>query len=177
MKVAMDVEGVLADICMSWIIHYGYLFTKSEITDWEFKNVGITIGRFLEETIVVWKQGKVVPEEFNLPDKMPRLPFDIVTARKGVDLEIVNWLENYRINYDNFVVSRSSTSKPLLCYDVYIDDNPYMYKNLQKGQTQILYDQPWNQDCERHKVDHPQVIRVMNLYEAKNLVEKMFNGR
>ena len=87
---------------------------------------------------------------------------DIVTHREHVDEQVVWWLSEHDIVYDEFV--SCNVPKYELGYDVYIDDNPNLF-----GQCRLLLrHQPWNAylDDENSK----SCDRVHSLAEAVDFI-------
>ena len=90
MKIALDVDGVLADVILSWINHNNSIrphISKNQVTDWEFwKKFDINPFDFYSELSSCWKNWKSIPTtEKNLSDITKNLSklgeVDIVTAR------------------------------------------------------------------------------------------------
>lgn len=170
MRVAVDVDGVLADIISTWIIVYDLPFSKQQVTDWDFKNLacyGVTVDKFMEAHNKLWEIGVVRPETKNLKDKVPNIDFDIVTARPrgGID-DVRLWLAKHDIRYGKLIQVKRAKDKPALNYDVYIDDYPRMHEHLEDDQIQIMISQPWNL-----LVSHPQVKRAVNLEHASYILQ------
>jgi hypothetical protein len=93
----------------------------------------------------IWRHNpEVIPQEepcideytAKLQDRVENL--DIVTHRQHVDKQVVWWLEEHNVQYDNFV--SCSVPKEQLDYDLYIDDNPKLFGNCRL----LLRHQPWN---------------------------------
>lgn len=93
---------------------------------------------------------------------------DIVTARKHVDEYIQDWLQEQGIEageqYDRFVVKED---KPALHYDWYLDDRPGMHEELEAGETQLRYRQPWNED---YDAQDERVEEVESMREAADTI-------
>ncbi len=176
MKIALDVDGVLADVIKSWLNYSNKIrpkISKHDITDWDFWNK-FKINRydFYAELSSCWKNwNSIPPTEENLSSATKNLSnlgqVDIVTAReRSTDFFVKNWLTHHNISYDNYVSVIDGPMKADLDYDVFIDDSPLnALKILQHNKKVILYSQPWN----KH-ISENQIHRISNLSEA---VEKI----
>jgi hypothetical protein len=172
MKIALDVDGVLADVIQSWLNYNNSIrqeISKQEISDWDFwKKFKINRYDFYAELSSCWKNWmSVPPTETNLSSTTKNLSkigqVDIVTAReRSTDSFVKNWLNHYDISYDNYVSVIDGPMKADLDYDVFIDDSPLnALKIIQQKKKIILYSQPWNQH-----ILEDQIHRVSNLSEA-----------
>ncbi|KEQ57429.1 Putative nucleotidase YqfW protein [Marine Group I thaumarchaeote SCGC AAA799-N04] len=172
MKIALDVDGVLADVIQSWLNYSNFIrqkIQKHEITDWNFwKKFEINRYDFYSELSSCWKNWtSIPPTEKNLALVTKNLSdiaqVDIVTAReRSTDSFVKKWLEHYNISYDNYVSVIDGPMKADLDYDVFIDDSPLnAFKFLKNKKNVILYSQPWNQ----HIVEK-NIHRISNLSEA-----------
>lgn len=176
MKIALDVDGVLADVIKSWLIYSNKIrdnISKDEITNWDFwKKFKINRYDFYEELSTCWKNWNAIPPtEENLSVITESLSnigqVDIVTARElSTDSFVKNWLKHHDITYQNYVSVIDGTLKADLDYDVFIDDSPLnAIKFLERKKNVLLYSQPWNQNISDSKVQ-----RIFTLSEA---VEKL----
>ena len=91
MKIALDVDGVLADVIVSWLNYNNSIrppISKNQVTDWEFwKKFKIDPFDFYSELSSCWKNWKSIPvTEKNLSLTTKNLSnfaqVDIVTARE-----------------------------------------------------------------------------------------------
>jgi 5'(3')-deoxyribonucleotidase len=172
MKIALDVDGVLADVIMSWLNYSNSIrpeIAKHQITSWEFWNE-FEIDRydFYTELSSCWKNWMTIPTtEKNLSSITKSLTdigqVDIVTAReRSTDSFVKSWLDYHNIEYDNYVSVIDGPMKADLDYDVFIDDSPLNAEQFLKNNKKvILYSQPWNQHVLENKIH-----RVSNLSEA-----------
>ena len=163
--VALDVEGVLANIHVSWISHYKKEFTASDIADWNFRNLSKwneSLESFLDETDKLWEnnpQQNIPPVVQDLRSVTARLkPFDIVTSRKTLG-GIKAWLDYHQIEYRAIVYIPDG--KAVLNYQIYIDDNPNLASDLKDNQFLWLINQPYNQGVP----NSTQVKRVQSITE------------
>jgi 5'(3')-deoxyribonucleotidase len=142
MKIAVDVEGVLAD---SHAVARKEM-SKEILNSWGFPDKD-TEEKFLNllsnEWHNNWENINKVTETASYGVKILNSLYhvDIVTARTDADDEILNWLDQNNIEYEGFVSTK--TYKERLGYDIYIDDNPHM---VGKDIDLYLHDQPWNRD-------------------------------
>jgi len=176
MKIALDVDGVLADVIKSWLNYSNTIrpkISKHDITDWNFwEKFKINRYDFYAELNSCWKNwNSIPPTEENLSSVTKNLTnigqVDIVTAReRSTDSFVKNWLNHYNISYDNYVSVIDGPMKADLDYDVFIDDSPLnALKIIQNDKKVILYSQPWNKHISEHRIH-----RISNLSEA---VEKI----
>ena len=172
MKIALDVDGVLADVIISWMNYSNSIrqkITKNQITNWEFwKEFQINPFDFYAELSLCWKNWMSIPTtEKNLSSITKSLSsigqVDVVTAReRSTDSFVKSWLDYHDISYNNYVSVIDGPMKAELDYDVFIDDSPLnVEKFLTNNKKVILYSQPWNEH-----VSDDQIIRVSNLSEA-----------
>ena len=176
LKIALDVDGVLADVIESWIILNNKtrpIIKKNNITEWDFwKNHKIDRFDFYSELSTCWKNWECIPPtEINLSRITEGLgefgQVDIVTAReRTTDSFVQNWLDRFKIKFDNYVSVIHGPAKAELDYDVFIDDSPLNATSIQKNNKKILlYNQPWNA-----KIQGKNIFRIYSLSEAiKNL--------
>ncbi len=176
MKIALDVDGVLADVIKSWLNYSNTIrpkISKNDITDWDFwKKFEINRYDFYSELSSCWKNWNSIPTtEENLSSITKNLSnigqVDIVTAReRSTDSFVKNWLNHHDISYDNYVSVIDGPMKADLDYDVFIDDSPLNASNfLKHNKNVILYSQPWNRNVSDNRIH-----RISNLSEA---VEKI----
>jgi len=172
LKIALDVDGVLADVIESWLIYSNKIRTsisKDEITNWDFwKKFKINRYDFYEELSTCWKNWNTIPPtEDNLSIITENLSnfgqVDIVTARElSTDSFVKNWLNQHDITYHNYVSVIDGPMKADLDYDVFIDDSPLnAIKFLERKKNVLLYSQPWNQN-----ISNPNIQRIFTLSEA-----------
>lgn len=155
MRVALDVDGVLADVILPWLERSNRLrspLTKDQITTWDFwKACGISQHDFYGELSDCWRDWRTVPPtEGDLPGStrdLSRLArVDIVTAReRSTNRFVERWLDHHGISFDGYVSVGEGTLKAELDYDLFIDDSPINAESfVRKGRPVMLYAQPWN---------------------------------
>jgi 5'(3')-deoxyribonucleotidase len=172
MKIALDVDGVLADVILSWLNYSNSIrpkISKHDVTDWDFwKKFKINRYDFYAELSSCWKNWQSIPPtEKNLSSVTKSLldigQVDIVTAReRSTDSFVKEWLTHHDISYDNYVSVIDGPMKANLDYDVFIDDSPLnALKILQRNKKIILYSQPWNLNISDNRIH-----RITNLSDT-----------
>ena len=182
MKIALDVDGVLADVIESWLTYNNKIrttITKSQILEWDFwKNHNIDKFDFYKELSICWKSWKnIPPTEDDIASATSQLSdrgtVDIVTARDESTHDYVkNWLKFHKINFRNYIGVIEGVEKCRLDYDVFIDDSPLNAKSmLGTGKSVILYTQPWNMSFE-----DPRATRIHKLQNAVSVIDEMISN-
>jgi hypothetical protein len=181
LRIALDVDGVLADVIESWLSYSNKIrpaISKSQISEWDFwKNHNIDKFDFYNELSICWKSWESIPTtENNIAHATTQLSnlgtVDIVTARdESTHNDVKNWLKLHKINFKNYVGVLEGIEKSRLDYDVFIDDSPLNAKSmLDEGKSVILYSQPWNTSFEDDRA-----IRIHELKNAVPIIDKMIN--
>lgn len=180
MKIALDVDGVLADIMFVWLDQYNNTHKKSvtndDIVQWDFwKEMGYDKYKFYEELSSCWSRWiEVPPMEPGTASAVERLHsvgiVDIVTARDATSTKYVKqWLEHNGIKYNDYVAVLRGRDKADLDYDIFIDDSPHNVAMIaSKGKSALLYDQPWNRS-----VNDSKIVRIKKLAEAVNMISDL----
>ena len=173
-RVAVDVDGTLADVMPMWVKIYNEKYNKNldykSITRWEFwSSLGISSREFFRIFSKAWSRWEdIQPTEENIAQSIEALNqlylVDIVTGRTKDTLKFVkNWLQKHRIQYNHFVAVPFWQHKIHLPYDLYIDDSPDLAKLAARNQkTVLLYNQPWNSMVR----EGPWIKRINNLGEV-----------
>ncbi len=181
MKIALDLDGTLADIIGLWLEEYNIKnnikVSYEYITKWDFwLNLGYTPTRFFKELSECWKSWhKVKPIESNISLVVNNLHrfgnVDIVTARDPESSEYAReWLKYHNIKYDNFILVARGSDKAYLEYDIFIDDSPINARKIASLNKRILlYDQPWNRDISNSS----NIIRIKRLLDALDLIRRV----
>jgi 5'(3')-deoxyribonucleotidase len=183
LKIALDVDGVLADVIASWITYNNKIrskILKSQISEWDFwKNHDINKFDFYNELSICWRSWKnIPPTENDIASATRQLSnigaVDIVTARdESTHEDVKNWLKLHKINFKNYVGVMEGIEKSRLDYDVFIDDSPLNAKSmLEKGKSVILYSQPWNVSFKDNRAK-----RIHELKNAVPIIDKMIDDR
>ncbi|MDG5759069.1 hypothetical protein QA600_06915 [Natronococcus sp. A-GB1] len=185
MKIALDLEGVLADSMGYFLDRYnaqrGTAYAKSDVDSWRW--VPTVVGFETFDSIVNrgWRTNpsKIQYSVEDLPARLPSLMtatdlrVDIVTARTGVEESMQRWLATAGLPYDEFVAI-DTRPKPELAYDVFIDDDPTLSRHLSSEQIQVLVSQPWN---EHVACDGDRVRRVPSVLSAFERLPPSATGR
>ena len=142
MRIALDFDGVLADMQKQVIQHTKY--TREDFNTWDKRDYET----FMEETRRVWinRWDDVKPVESHLDDYTAILSkygtADIVTNTVAPDHIAEKWLDKHNIEYNDIVRAPGGDKAGETNYDCYIDDNPNM-----AGNVDLLYlrNKRWNQ--------------------------------
>ena len=179
MKIALDVDGVLADVIQCWILHNNKIrsaISRSDISEWDFwKNHNIEKFDFYNELSLCWKSWKDIPTtESNIANATRQLSelgsVDIVTAREeSTHGYVKEWLKFHGIVFKNYVGVMEGIEKAKLDYDVFIDDSPLnAHSMISEGKSVILYTQPWNTNFNDNRA-----IRIQKLENAIPAIGKI----
>lgn len=142
MKVALDVESVLADSNEAALQSTDKLDREELLGEWDLSDHQWQV--YIGVTDAVWRHNPqfIPPEEPALDEYVNKIrenhELHILTGRMHVDEQIMWWLEKHGIEYDSF----QSTDRPKheFDFDVFIDDNPELF-----GECRLLLrHQPWN---------------------------------
>jgi len=176
LKIAIDVDGVLADIHTAVFKDLGLSYTWKDVKVWHFYNKlkGLTKQKYMEAYKRVWKikwqDIQLIDPEAPavLKDLSKRHRIDIVTCReKELEPTTLLWLVWKRIPFvDIVLVPPDSDKTELGFYDLFVDDNPEMAKDRDRV---ILFDRPWNRKV-------PFVRRIRRFKELYKYVEGRKSG-
>jgi uncharacterized HAD superfamily protein len=170
LKIAVDLDGVLAETMIVWCDlynkRYGAALTLEDIHGWDvWKIVHIPRDRFfrlLDDAWLDWE--KIPPTEPNVGEPVELLrqvgTVDIVTGRSVRTIsQAKEWLKAHEVPYDRFVRTESNLAKINLDYDVFVDDSPELMELIGSRSTAlgIVYTRPWNRDTQM-----PPVVRRVN---------------
>lgn len=184
LRIALDLDGVLADATDNWMgivrERFGISLEKSQIDEWSFwNNLGMVEEQFDEIFSEAWRNWETIKEtEENLSEKVERLTslgeLEIVTGRSRETIGYVTkWMSRKGINCKKIVLVGTHSPKAHLDYHIFIDDSPlHVSDAADRGKVAILYDQPWN----RKLPERENLIRVKSLLEASEIIEQRSNG-
>jgi uncharacterized HAD superfamily protein len=171
LKIAVDLDGVLAEAMIGWCELYnerhGQSLSLEDIRAWDvWRLVKIQRDEFFRLLDDAWLQWERIPATEQDAAEQVRLlhsfgSVDVVTGRSARTVASAKeWLKAHQITYDRFVRTESTIAKTRLDYDVFIDDSPAMMQHIASKSTAlgILYTRPWNHDTQIPTVVH-RVIR------------------
>ena len=172
--VSLDVEGTLADahgrLLAVYNDRHGTDHELADMNDWHWVREELDYDEFMSITQREWAEnhGAIEPLEDGLAKAVDRLcerhTVDVVTARRGVEDEMQEWLDDRGMDsYRDFHSIDPSSTKATMGYDIYIDDKPGLADMLGDGQIQYVIRQPYNRDS-RMPLD--KTIPVMTVAEA-----------
>ena len=165
MKIAIDIDGVLLDImvtyCEIFNAKHNTEYTKEDVTSWEFfKSWDIPEKDAFEIFYNLYTDSMKVPIiDKEATEIMHRLnnchDVYIVTARSPEYRAPI--IKKFRfhnifkgIHYEDLILlhQKPYDIKLSLDFDVYVDDNPNLVESIKDmaDKKLLLYDQPWNQD-------------------------------
>lgn len=182
LKIALDLDGTLADIIGLWLREYNKKSENrleyDEIDRWDFwVRLGYTSDQFFKELSECWNRWMhVKPLEDNISFIVERLSrlgkVDIVTARDPENnISVKRWLEYHEIPYNDYILVARGIDKAELDYDLFIDDSPINAKQISNYRKMVLlYSQPWNRDLEENMY----VRRIKYLLDAIELIPNLF---
>ncbi len=169
LRIAVDLDGVLAETMEAWCKRAGQILGKrltlEDLDSWaSWRKFGITKDQFFALLNGVWDTWQdIPPTEPSLSAKVARIEdlgsLDIVTGRSRSTVESAKlWLADHKIPYQRFVRVEGWRDKVFLNYDVYIDDAPELMPLISRNPLMrgILYERPWNRDVG----DLPRVFKV-----------------
>lgn len=185
LRIALDVDGVLADAMPSWLRlcndRFNLNLTYDQIDKWNFwKDKGMSVKDFERIFNDAWADWKSIPPtEEKLSKKVDLLHklgyVDIVTGRSPTTMEnVTKWLDMQKIRRNRIIVVESDQTKGYLDYDIFIDDSPLNVVDVaERGKTALVYDQPWNRDVSQRE----NLLRVRDLSEAVTRIRAMLGIR
>lgn len=164
MKIAFDVDNVLADTMSCWCLkateYLGLPVTKEDIK--HHKIVGSVpispriIFMLLDQ---VWNEWETLPStETDIIQKLDTLKdngFEICIATSRPFRSIQNvkqWLDKMNICYSEFFSLGPYELKAKIAIDILVDDAPDQIREfIRTGRTGFLYKQPWNKNARVRK--------------------------
>ncbi len=179
-KIALDVDGTLADVGSLWIQGYNKLkgtsYDVNDMLDWNHESIGSNISEMHDLYIKIWKDHyngiKFEGDICRIKELCRHYEVDIVTSREyDTAYELGIWLEKNGLSWLPVVINNPNKDKSLLDYDLYIDDSPILAENIDKNKSKLLYivNRPWNRNVE----ETGNIIRVEGVNEALDmLIEK-----
>jgi 5'(3')-deoxyribonucleotidase len=182
LRIAVDLDGVLAETMEAWCKHandlLGTSFKLADLDTWaSWRKLGISREQFFQFLNEAWDDWKnIPPTEPRLAEKVQKLApwgqIDVVTGRSKESVNAAkSWLALHKISYQLFVRVPGWKDKIFLDYDVYVDDAPELMPLISRNPSMwgILYTRPWNMDVP----DIPRVFRAQSWTEIPKLVKKL----
>lgn len=185
MKIAMDIDGVTADLVAGFERQYREAFAKPDFShggtwdlhaDTVFSDAG-KLFAYLDRVPNFWRDLPLVPGAaggcYQLVEQGNSVTFLTNRASEEQRLQTREWLEAWWPERKNTpTVEYVPGYKGVLDFQVYVDDNPARIEELvngyKSGETEygrkpfvVVFDQPWNRDL-------PDDI---NLWRAKGWTE------
>jgi uncharacterized HAD superfamily protein len=161
LKIAVDLDGVLAEAMIGWCELYnqrhGQSLSLEDIRAWDvWKIVNIQRDEFFRILDDAWAQWERIPAtEENVGEQVKLLrecgTVDVVSGRSAQTVASAKkWLKANSIPYDRFVRTESTLAKIRLDYDVFVDDSPTLMQLIASRSMAlgILYTRPWNRDAQ-----------------------------
>ncbi len=181
MKIAFDVDNVLADSMTCWCKkatkHLGRAVTREEITSHKIvRSIPMSPPEIFKLQDEVWTEWRDLhTTEEHLSRKLGILRKNgfqvfVVTSRPLRSINSVKkWLARQKIPYDEFHAIGPYKSKSEIEADALVDDAPDQISEfIRTGRTGFLYAQPWNRNV---KVKRAVIIKnisdVLKFYELK----------
>jgi len=182
LKIAVDLDGVLAESMLVWCERankeFGTRLRMEDIDSWSWwKRTPISkddFYRILDESWDEWSA--IPPTEPEIAAKVARIKkfgdLDIVTGRSKRTLQAArNWVDSQKVQYRRFVRVLGWRDKILLDYDAYIDDAPDLMPLISRSPTAwgVLYERPWN----RSVGAMPKVLKAKNWRQVPALLKRI----
>jgi 5'(3')-deoxyribonucleotidase len=169
-KIAIDVDGVLADMHTACFKRLGLNLSSEDVKEWDFfDDLGIDRQQFWETYKKIWSQEyQLIPLiEMDAPTTITKLrekfEIHVMSCRPRETYSgTILWLKAHRIEYDKLILFPPLTDKTIHLdgYLFLIDDNP-AYAHDEKV---ILFDRPWNRTVNAKR-------RIRSLRELLEIVE------
>lgn len=186
MRIALDLDGVLADLHSVLLETFSKFanrrITADMITRWDIADSfkpGLTSS--YSNAWDDYEPERITPYELDAGLSVGRIreaaQVDIVTAHaESSRRSIERWLSLNRIPHDNLVLAGKGNGVHKLSlagnYDVFIDDNPNLAANAPSNILVLLYSQPWNQRVRELEANR-NVIRIQSLREVPELLSQL----
>ena len=181
MRIALDLDGVLADLHSVLLKKFSEVanrqITLDMITSWDtadkFKP-GLSFSYY--SAWEAYEPEQIKPCEANTGPLVEQIRktalVDVVSGHgESSRRNIQRWLEINHVRYENLVligerIGKESHKLSLTRdYNVFIDDNPTLAEKAPSNVLVLLYSQPWNQLIHRSPGDD-NVVRIRSLAEA-----------
>jgi len=170
-KIAIDIDGVLADMHNPIFETLKLNYTGDDVKVWDFfEELKVDRQAFWDAYKRIWsEQYHLIPLiEKDAPTTVTKLrekfEVHIVTSRpKETHSGTISWLKYRGITYDKIILLPPLTDKTeyIVDYLFLVDDNPNLASRSNKV---ILYDRPWNRGVSG-------VRRIRSLQELLEIVD------
>lgn len=166
MKIAIDLDGTLADTHSEFIREYNrrkdVSISLKDFKTYYFEKAPFTVQQFHDIARENWKTKEIPLTDENIPSHLNKIAknheLDIVTARSDIKKErLIRWAESKDIPFNSFIVDKRKTH---LDYDMLIDDCP---EYIGQGMKILLYHRHYN----RNATLSDNSVRVRNFEEIK----------
>ncbi len=188
MRIALDLDGVLADLHSVLLEKFSQAanrkITADMITRWDIADSfkpGLTSS--YSNAWDDYQPDRITPYESDAGLSVALIredaPVDIVTAHSESSRKsIERWLLLNHIPYDSLVLVGKGNGVHKFTvagdYDVFIDDNPNLAARAPSNIFIFLYSQPWNQSVIELQAKQ-NIIRIRSLREAPELLHQLQN--
>ena len=182
MKIAVDLDGVLAESMEVWCelanAEFRTHVKMEDLDSWSWwKKFPISKDEFYRLLDKSWEEWRrIPPTESGISAKVAQIgkfgDVDIVTGRsKRTEKFARDWIENQKIPYDQFIRVEGWREKADLAYDVFIDDAPDLMPLLSHRLIPwaILYERPWN----RNVADLRKILKVKSWSQIPKLLNRI----
>ena len=168
-RISLDMESTIASFMPLYVDSLDNGSTLYNVEDWDWAP---SQGDFMSELKKMWQDPcDIEPMEAGLSHTTKilseRFELDIVTNHVGVEKEMLDWLDEHNVYYNEFI--STDMSKTEFNYDLFIDDKPGLVEELKPGQEMFLYKQPWN----FHRWHDYRVASYGSLREMTVLLERL----
>lgn len=188
-RVAIDIDFTIADLATPMIAMHNEInstnYKPEDATDWKWTSIKMADGEFTRIYVRTWidnahKIGLLVdPKLLRAAEKYYHIEF--LSSRGGHPLlestvePLRRWLGHHGLADIKLVISPARVEKTELDYDFYIDDSPYLAKEVLSHRNNFLFivDTPHNREVK----DSENLKRVRNVDDAlQRLVQMAVSG-
>ncbi len=182
LKIAVDLDGVLAESMVVWCElanrEFGTSLKLVDLDSWaSWKKFPISKNdfyRILDESWEDWKQ--IPPTEPSIAAKVALIEkfgtVDVVTGRsERTEKAARKWIKSQNIVYSKFVRVPGWREKADLNYNVFIDDAPDLMPLISRRLLPwaILYERPWNRTVPELR----KILRVKSWNQIPKLLSRI----
>lgn len=186
MRVALDLDGVLADLHSVLLEKFSRIarrrITVDMISRWDAADrISPGLTSSYDSAWEEYNPEEIASYEQNVGNLVDRIhktaPVDIVTAHAETSrVGIGRWLTLHRVPFDKLVLVGKGNGAHKLSivsnYNVFIDDNPNLAENAPSNILVFLYSQPWNQHF-KPTPENNNIIRIHSLGEVPPILVEL----